>query len=70
MTTASVLPIDSIAYRPRQMARMLGVSEKTLRNWVLERNLPARRVNRAVLFVRSEVVAWLASQDFSDGVTP
>lgn len=38
---------------------MVGVDEKTLRQWTRERGMPSYRVGRRVLVVVSEFLEWL-----------
>ena len=39
------------------MADILGVSERTIRNWKHERKIPFRKVGRSLRFAPDEVIA-------------
>jgi predicted site-specific integrase-resolvase len=43
--------------RPKQMAKMLGVSTRTLSNWMTMGVIPFRRIKRVILFDPVEVRA-------------
>ncbi len=42
----------------REVAQLLGVSEKTVYRWVGQRKLPAYRVNEQLRFNRAELLEW------------
>jgi excisionase family DNA binding protein len=50
-----------LTVRPAQMAKMLGVSERTLKNWMAQRGLPFIKIGRAVLLDPRAVMKWLQS---------
>lgn len=62
MTEKNTAPAPIIAMRPREAAKALGISPRTLSDWVTHRGLPCRKVNGVRLFIPSEVHRWLASQ--------
>jgi hypothetical protein len=41
--------------RPPQMAKMLGVSPRTLSNWTAMKVIPFRKIQRVILFDPAEV---------------
>jgi PTS system nitrogen regulatory IIA component len=46
----------------RDVARLLGVSEKTVYRWMNERNLPAHKLGGQFRFNRAELAAWATAQ--------
>lgn len=52
----------------RDVARLLGVSEKTVYRWVASQNLPAYRVSGQYRFARAEVLEWATANRVN--VTP
>lgn len=54
-----VEPRERIAVSVSELGRMVGVDEKTLRQWTRERGMPSYRVGRRVLVVVSEFLEWL-----------
>jgi len=56
------IPANRLALRPREMARALGVSQRTLFEWARRRGLPHTKIGRAVLFLPAQVEQWLAEQ--------
>jgi excisionase family DNA binding protein len=53
---------DRLAYRPVELARMLGVSPQHVRKLVVDREIRSVRAGRCVLIPRSEVCKWLEEQ--------
>ncbi len=51
-----------LSYRPREAARLLGVSERTLRKWMRDEGLPFLRVDGVVLIPRAQLEEWLAAR--------
>lgn len=41
-----------------QVATLLQVRPKTIRNWVYLRKIPFRKINGTVRFLRAEIEAW------------
>lgn len=52
----------------REVARLLGVSEKTIYRWIKDGRLPAYRVNEQHRFNRAEILEWATSRRI--GVSP
>src|SRR5262245_39130595 len=52
----------------REVAKLLGVSEKTIYRWVRRGSIPAYRVNEQYRFNRAELLEWATSRKIS--VTP
>lgn len=53
---------DPLLLTPRQTARQLGISERTL--WSLSQNgtIPVVRIGRCVRYSRAALVAWIAGE--------
>ncbi len=63
----TVPPIDSIALRPREIAKLLGISQRTLWSLSAPRGpIPCARIGhgkrKSVLYSLVHVQAWLADQ--------
>lgn len=52
-------PRERIAVSVPELAKLVGVDEKTLRQWTRDRGMPSYRVGRRVLVVVSEFLVWL-----------
>lgn len=52
-------PVDPLAYRPRDAAAAIGVSEALLYELISEGALPARKLRGATIILRSDLVAFL-----------
>lgn len=48
-----------LAFRPREAARMLGISQRTLFDLTRRGELPAVKLKRAVIYPRVALVSWL-----------
>ncbi len=60
MSTAAFL-------RPRQIAEMLGVTERTIRRWIADGTLPSRKLGGARLVSRSTLEQRLGARlDFPE----
>lgn len=46
----------------KQLASILGLTERTLRRYVNLRKIPVQHVGRNARFIPSEIAAWLAKQ--------
>ena len=46
-----------------QAADFLGVSQRTLRRWLDEKDIPFARVGRLLRFRRSALLEWLAAHE-------
>lgn len=55
-------PLDRLAYRPREAAELLGVSERTLRKWLRDDGLPFLRLDGVVLIPRGPLEEWMAAR--------
>ncbi|GAB4127858.1 MAG: hypothetical protein Kow0040_01900 [Thermogutta sp.] len=53
---------NKLALRPRDAARVLSVSQRTLWTWTKEGRIPCVRVGRALLYPMDELRRWLAEQ--------
>ena len=58
--TARVSPSERLAFRAKEVAELLGISERKLRE--IQHALPRVVIGRVVLFPRRELEAWLAGQ--------
>lgn len=57
------MQLPRIAYRQNEAAQVLGVSDKTLRDWMDSENPPPNfRRGKVLLFPREELIAWMRSQ--------
>ena len=52
----------TLALRPREAAKALGISDRLLWQWTHDGKIPHLRVGRAVLYPRAELRAWLSRQ--------
>lgn len=59
-------PTPSLALRPREAARALGVSERTLWSWTQAGEIPHVKMGRSVLYPTAALERWLAER--SEGV--
>ncbi|HOM19084.1 MAG TPA: helix-turn-helix domain-containing protein [Thermoguttaceae bacterium] len=55
-------PQTPLALRPREAARMLQVSPRTLWTWTRQGLLPCIKIGRAVLYPTDSLRRWLAEQ--------
>ena len=44
-----------------ELAKYLSVAEKTIRKWVLNENIPYRKIQKVIRFRLSEVERWIES---------
>ena len=51
----------------RAAAALLGISPKTLYNWVSQRRIPYRKAGRRLLFLEVELVEWTQPRGCMDG---
>ena len=54
--------VERLALRPKEVAEALGISERTLREWMRNEGLPFARVGRLVVIPRTELLSWLAAR--------
>ena len=43
------------------LAKYLGISEKTVRKWVLNQEIPYRKIHKVIRFRLSEIERWIES---------
>jgi len=55
-------PDDRLALRPREAARLLSVSERTLFTWTKSGVIPHARVGRTILYSTDGLRNWLAER--------
>jgi excisionase family DNA binding protein len=53
---------ERLALRPAEVARALGISERTLRKWMREEALPFMRLDGVVLIPRGELERWMEAR--------
>lgn len=53
---------EPLALRPRDAARMLGISTRTLWSWTDQGIIPSAKVGRAVLYSVTALEQWLAER--------
>jgi excisionase family DNA binding protein len=51
-----------LALRPREAAKLLGISSRTLWKWTQEKTIPSVKIGRAVLYPINALEAWLAER--------
>lgn len=55
-------PVERLAYRAPEVAKLLGVSRTTVFAWVKDGTIPSIRVGGTVMIPRSGLEEWLARQ--------
>ena len=53
---------ERLALRPKEAAEALGISDRTLRTWMRDEELPFLRVAGLVLIPREELERWLGER--------
>lgn len=53
--------VKPLAIRPKEAAKLLGVSQRTLWAWTNEGIIPSAKVGRNVLYSISALEQWLAA---------
>lgn len=53
---------DPLLLTPRQTARQLGISERTLWSLTNSGTIPVVRIGRCVRYSRAALVAWIAGE--------
>jgi excisionase family DNA binding protein len=53
--------VKPLALRPKEAARMLGISTRTLWSWTDQGVIPSAKVGRNVLYSISALEQWLAA---------
>lgn len=56
---AQIMTTGSLSLRPREAAKALGVSERTLWEWSRRGDIPHVRIGRAVLYPVDGLREWL-----------
>ncbi|MEZ6141070.1 MAG: helix-turn-helix domain-containing protein [Zavarzinella sp.] len=66
MINSNQTETNKLALRPREAARMLGISERTLWTWVKQGRIPCVRIGndkrKITLFPADQLKDWLAQQ--------
>jgi excisionase family DNA binding protein len=57
----------AIFLRPRQAAKVLNISQRTLRNWLRQGRIPYRKVGRVVLIPKKALEDWANSHTLENG---
>ncbi|NLX12760.1 MAG: helix-turn-helix domain-containing protein [Phycisphaerales bacterium] len=60
----------AIALRPRDAARALGVSERTLWEWTKAGTIPHRRIGGCLLYPVAALERWINQQGNGQGSKP
>jgi excisionase family DNA binding protein len=50
---------EPLAHRPRDAAKLLGISERTLWQWTKDGSVPHIKRSRIVLYPHADLKAWL-----------
>jgi len=62
MITEEQAPKTTLALRPREAARALGISERTLWAWTHDGTVPHVRVGRTIMYPVDGLREWLTRQ--------
>lgn len=62
--------IEPIGLRPRDAARALGISEKTLWTWTQKGLIPSVKLGNVTLYPADELRRWLAERAKAGTATP
>jgi excisionase family DNA binding protein len=54
--------VKPLALRPREAARLLGISTRTLWSWTDQGVIPSAKVGRSVLYSVAALEKWLAER--------
>lgn len=54
--------VFALALRPRDAAKALAISERTLWEWTHHGDIPHVRIGRTILYPTAELQAWLSRQ--------
>ena len=60
---------EPLALRPREAAKALGVSERTLWGWTHDGTIPHLRVGRAILYPTDALREWLRARSEGGNAT-
>ena len=55
-------PVPALALRPREAAKALGVSTRTLATWTKQGVIPYVRCGRTLLYPTAELAGWLSAE--------
>ena len=58
-------PLTPLAYRPKDIATMLGISRSTVYQLIADGRLPARKLGAATVIRRCDLEAFLDAAPFS-----
>lgn len=58
---------DRLALRPRDAAKVLGISQRTLYELTRRGDLPCVKLKRAVIYPRTALLAWLERKSNEGG---
>ena len=47
-----------------ELADYIGVSQKTIRNWVALRSIPFLRIGRKTFFIQNKICRWFQTKEF------
>ena len=47
-----------------ELADYIGVSQKTIRNWVALRSIPFLRIGKKTFFIQSKICRWFQTKEF------
>ena len=56
-----------LALRFREVAKAIGVSQRTLFEWVRKNRIPHKKVGKVIMFSTDELRKWLASRTTASG---
>ena len=59
---------DRIALRPKEVAKALGISDRTLRKWMRDEGLPSFRVGDSVFIPSADLQHWMQERISSEQV--
>lgn len=59
MKTETIDLNSRIALRPKEAAEALGVSDRTLRIWMRDEELPFMRIDRGILIPVADLKEWI-----------
>jgi excisionase family DNA binding protein len=62
-----MLEEHAIFLRPGQAAKVLNISQRTLRNWLRQGRIPYRKVGRVVLIPKKALEDWANSDTLENG---
>ena len=60
--------MERLALGPKEAAASIGVSETTLRRWMVEEHLPYARIRGRILIRVDKLLAWLDEREERPGI--